>query len=139
MKLVVDTNVIISALVRGGLTRDFIIENFNHDLITPAYIFKEISKYKEYICKKANINSEQFYLLLCLLFRHIEIINPSYYLNYLDEAKELIGNIDKNDVPFLACALAFDCLVWSDDKHFKQQDKIKIYTTEDMIGFLEED
>ncbi len=133
MKLVADTNVIISALVKNGFTRNFIIKNFGCDLITPAYIFREISKYKEYICKKAGIDSEHFYLLLSLLFKNIEIINPSHYSDYMNEADNLIGYLHKSDVPFLAVALAFNSPIWSDDKHFKQQNRVKIYTTNDMV------
>ena len=44
-----------------------------------------------------------------------------------------IGNVDIDDVPFIATSLAFDnCPIWSDDKHFKGQDRIKIYSRDNF-------
>ena len=134
MKLVVDTNVVISALVKNGFLRDFIInKNSSFELITPAYIFSEINKYKDYICKKADINEKQFYFLLVTIFKYIQVINPIYYNSYLNEADKIIGHIHKTDVPFIAVALSLNCPVWSDDKHFKKQKRVKVLTTKDML------
>lgn len=56
----------------------------------------------------------------------------------MEEAEKLIGGIDKDDVPIIATSLAYrDCPIWSDDKHFKQQKKIKILKTEDIIEIIE--
>lgn len=42
--------------------------------------------------------------------------------------------MDKEDIPFVACALVFNCPIWSDDQHFQKQKKIKIYTTKEIIA-----
>jgi predicted nucleic acid-binding protein len=47
-------------------------------------------------------------------------------------AEDILGNIDITDSPFLALALALNCSIWSNDGHFKQQDKVVVYTTKDM-------
>jgi predicted nucleic acid-binding protein len=44
-----------------------------------------------------------------------------------------MGKIDKKDVPFIAAALALNCSIWSDDKHFKKQKEIKIFTTKEVM------
>ncbi len=43
-----------------------------------------------------------------------------------------MSKIDKNDVVFIAAALALNCPIWSDDKHFKKQKEIKIFTTKEI-------
>ena len=49
----------------------------------------------------------------------------------------MIKEIDKKDAPFIATSLAHNnCPIWSDDKHFKLQEKIKVYTTEELINLL---
>jgi len=132
MKLIIDTNVIISALIKKGFTRDFIFKKADSfEFITPAYIFGEINKYKQYIIEKSNINEKELYLLLDALFEYIKIINPIFYSDYLTKAKRLISHI--NDVPFLACAIALKIPIWSDDKHLQEQKIIKVLTTKDII------
>jgi predicted nucleic acid-binding protein len=130
MKLVIDTNIIISALIKDSLTRELIPDK-NLELITPAYTLTEITKYREEICKKSGTNDVEFNILILILFKKIKIIDPKIYDKYLNEGKELIKDI--LDIPFIACALAFNCPIWSDDKHFKKQNRIKIFITKDLI------
>jgi predicted nucleic acid-binding protein len=131
MRLVVDTNVLISALIRQGETRRILFD-FGFEFVTPAYSISEIRKYKDEICRKAGIDSVEFEHLLEILFRYIKIINPDFYSSYLEEAGGLIK--DSKDVSFLACALALQCGIWSNDKGFKEQDKIKIYSTQELFN-----
>jgi len=44
----------------------------------------------------------------------------------------ILRNIDITDSPFLALAMALVCSIWSNDGHFKQQDKVVVYTTKDL-------
>ncbi len=44
--------------------------------------------------------------------------------------------IDEKDTPFLALALQLNCPVWSNDKHFKQQNIAEVYTTEKISELL---
>jgi len=130
MRLVVDTNVLISALIRKGETRRILLD-FRFDFVTPAYTISEIRKYKDEICEKAGIDSVEFEYSLEILFRYVKIINPEFYSSYLEEASGLIK--DSKDVPFLACALAFQCGIWSNDRGFKEQNKIKTYNTQELF------
>ena len=133
MKIVIDTNVIISALLKDSVTRG-ILTDFRFIFLLPSFSLSEISKYKEEICKKAGITLQEFYELFERIMRNIQIINHDFYSAYIKEAEGLINDIE--DVSFLALALSSNCLIWSDDKHFKQQKRIKILTTKEMIEFL---
>ncbi|HID40035.1 MAG TPA: hypothetical protein EYP36_11045, partial [Calditrichaeota bacterium] len=42
------------------------------------------------------------------------------------------------DVQFIAAALATKSTIWSDDKHFKKQDEVKILTTKELIEMLKQ-
>ena len=44
-----------------------------------------------------------------------------------------MGHIDKKDTIFVAVALALNCSIWSDDRHFKKQKRIEIFTTKDIF------
>ena len=133
MKIVIDTNILISALLKEGLTRDFIlIKGLGFEFLTPAYTLREINKYKEEICSKAKLSEEDFFILLEKIMNYIKIINPLFYDAYLAEAANLIKHA--SDTPFLALSLALNCPIWSDDKHFKKQGRIKILTTKDILN-----
>ena len=72
MKIIIDTNIIISALIKDNLTRKLIL-NRKFEFLTPSFTLSEINKHKEEICKKAKINSKQFYILLEKLFHYVPI------------------------------------------------------------------
>lgn len=56
---------------------------------------------------------------------------------FMPDAKRLIGEIDPDDVPFIALALAIHNEgIWTEDEDFKKQNKIKIWKTEDIINLL---
>ena len=130
MKLVIDTNSIISALIKNGISRRIILSPFIH-FITPEYALQEIEKYSQLICKKAKISLGEFTIVLQLLFEQIEIIPHEEYSNSINEAKSLIDDVD--DVPFIALCLASQADgIWSDDAHFKTQRKVSIYRTREL-------
>jgi predicted nucleic acid-binding protein len=57
MELVLDTNIIISALIKKGITRKLLL-NKNYIFYTPEYTKNEISKYTSLILKKSNLTKE---------------------------------------------------------------------------------
>jgi len=132
MNIVTDTNIIISALIKEGFTRDFIV-NSKNNFIIPEFEIYEIYKYKSEIMKKARMSEIQFDTLLLRLLKYIRIVPADLIIHNEKESREIIGHIDNDDVQFIAAALTFKCPIWSDDKHFKKQDKIKILTTKDII------
>ena len=116
-----------SSLIKKGLTRSLIL-NKNFHFLTPSFTLTEIYKYNEYISKKAKISAREFYTALETLFRYIKIINLNRYKNKIQEANKLI-----DDVSYLALALKFNCPIWSNDKHFKIQNRVRVYTTKELV------
>lgn len=131
--LAIDTNILIAALIRDNTARK-ILTNPGINFIFPEYGLGEIYKYKEEIKEKANLNEREFDVLLLRTLKQIRLIPLDIIISYKDEADEIMKNIHKEDSVFVALALAFNCPIWSDDKHFKKQNKIKILTTKDMIN-----
>jgi len=129
--LVIDTNVFMSALIKKGLTRE-LLTNLKMNFLFPEYEFEELQKYKQLIKKKSGYNEKEFYIILLRLLKYVRIIPADVIIDFYKPAFEIIGNIDNKDVVFIATALAFNCGIWSDDKHFKMQNEIKVYTTNDV-------
>ena len=135
MNIVVDTNIIISAIIKDGVTREIIVNSGNNFLI-PEFELYEIYKYKEEIMQKAGLSKKEFNILLLRLLRYIRIIPTDLILDKKNEAENIIGHIDKDDVQFIATALVFNAIVWSDDEHFQRQKKIKALKTSDIINLF---
>lgn len=65
------------------------------------------------------------------------IVPNDVLLAYREDAFKIVKNIDKDDVLFIACALAYPgSIIWSNDKKLKQQPRIKVLNTEEMISYL---
>ena len=135
MKIVVDTNRVVAALVKDSTTRS-IMFNKNFDFITPDYTISEIHEHKDELKAKTNLYDEEFDILLALVFENIAIIPKSDYEVYLDECKNDISDAD--DIPVLAVAIATKAeAIWAHDPHFKEQKKVKVFTNIDMLKLSE--
>lgn len=133
MKLVVDTNIIISALIKESLTRSLIF-NPQFKLFLPDFSLQEIEKYCQEIQDKSGMSKTEFDLLLRLILSNFLIVKVERYEKYFEQAEKICK--DKKDVLFLALALSLKVPLWSNDKHLKKQDKVKIYSTGELKEFL---
>ncbi len=131
MKLVIDTNIIIAAMIKDSLTRR-IISTPQFHFITPDHSLQELSRYEKTIRKKAHLTHQEFDLVVSLLFEHITIVPKEEYTLCLDSATTLIEDI--NDVPFIALYLATKADgIWSDDTHFYTQKQVTVFRTKDFL------
>ncbi len=136
MKLVIDANVVISALIADSKTRELIV-TLEPDLLTPAFVHDEIENYRDLIVDKSGMKPARVAQFIDLLFRYIEVVSASEFYPAIESAKEAIGDTDPDDVLYLACAIACDAAIWSDDSDFDEQDLVERYTTSDVINSFE--
>lgn len=135
MNIVIDTNRFISALIRDGISRQ-LISNYHLNFLFPEFEFKEIFEHKEEIINKARLNEKEFNILNLRLLKYVKIIPADLIMDFADEAEQIIGNIDLDDVQFIATALTFNCPIWSDDKHFKKQNVVKVFNTSELLNLV---
>ncbi len=133
MKLVLDSNIIFSALIKKSTTRDIILSDI-FDLYAPEYIFSEITKHKELLLRKSKLDEGGLDSLLLLLQKHIHLSSKEIYDRKMALAEDILKDIDITDSPFLALALSLDCSIWSNDGHFRLQGKVEVYTTKDLTN-----
>ena len=135
MPIVLDSNILISAIIRDSITREIIISS-NNEFLLPEYSFLEIKKHEEDTLSKARLSKEEFIELMKKLLRYIKIVKTQSILPFQKKAEKIMENIDRDDILFVACALAFKCPIWSDDRHFKIQKTIKVYNTEELTTLM---
>ena len=132
MKLVIDANVVISALIADSKTRELIV-TLEPDLLTPAFVYDEIENYEALIVEKSGMEPDRVEQFTDLLFQYIEVIPADDFYPAIDTADEAIGDTDPDDVLYLACAIACDAAIWSDDSDFNEQDLVETYSTSDVV------
>ncbi len=136
MKIILDSNILFSALIKDSITRRLILE-YDSLFIFPEFIFEEIEKHKEELFKKAEMNKEDFNKILQLILTKVVMVPNEVLQTHKKEALEIIKDIDINDIIFIACALVYpNSIIWSDDKRLKTQTKIKVLNTKEIIEII---
>ena len=136
MIIVIDSNILFSALVKDSLTRKLIFE-LNEELVFPESIFEELRRNKPDLVKKSKLSEENFDEVLRVISKYIKIIPTEQFKIYREEAWELIKEHSPEDVMFIACALSFEnSILWSDDKKLKRQNKVKVFNTKEVMEIL---
>jgi len=136
MKIVVDANVLFSALIKNSKTRKLIL-NYEGFLLFPSFIFEEIEKHKKYLLKKSNMCEEDFNKLLDIILEKFFIVPSKMLLKHRNNALKIVKNIDINDVIYFACALSFpESVIWSNDKKLKEQSKINVFNTSEIADLF---
>ena len=136
MKFVVDTNVLFTFFWKKSFTRKLFL-NQDLELVSPEYSLEEIEKYSNEIIEKTGLSKKEFSSIRRELALMVEFIPLEEYSKYLKEALKIC--YDKNDIDFFALSLKLECPIWSNDKEFKKQNKIEIYSTKDILKKLIEE
>ena len=61
-------------------------------------------------------------------------ISISEYRDFLSDAKTI--SPDPDDIDLFALTLKLDCPIWAQEKAFKKQSQVKVFSTSDLISFL---
>lgn len=133
MRLIIDSNRIIAALIRDSTARDVIVKSAI-EFVAPEIVLREIYNHIPLISKKNGLSVEENTMVLAALLDYIQIANINIYIENIEEAKKLIEKYDMSDIPFAALALSIENDgIWTEDEHFMQQKKIKIWRTKELL------
>ncbi len=136
MRIVIDSNILFSALIKDSITRRTILE-YTNQFLFPSIIFEELEKYKDILLNKSGMDEKEFNELLYLIMNKVLIVPEESLEKYKDPAVEIVKDIDIKDVLFIACVLAYpNSILWSNDKKLKNQKTIKVLNTEEIIKIL---
>lgn len=137
MRLVLDTNILLSALISDSASRGPIFKG-QHQFYYPEEGLKEIERYEHLVLKKTSLNEGELDSLIRSLFSKIELVDLSHFSGCVSEANRIMAGIDPNDMVFLALAMSIpSCAIWSNDKHLKKQNLVRVYTKRDSEGLVD--
>ncbi|MFT4310755.1 MAG: PIN domain-containing protein [Candidatus Woesearchaeota archaeon] len=136
MIIVLDSNVLFSALIRDALTRRMILKS-DETFLFPEFIFEEFQHHKHELYKKSKMSTYDFEKLLELLLTKVHIVSTMLVKEFKDEAYSIVKDIDPDDTIFIACCLAYkNSVLWPDDKKLKNQKRVIVYTTTQIKSLL---
>ena len=120
-KLVVDTNVFFSLLLRRDTpARRRFFADASHSFYGPRFLFVELFKHKERIAKATDLSEEGVLECLHELLARIQFVEEgSIPIGTWMEARRLCRDMDLKDSPFVALTLHLDGLLWSADEELK--------------------
>jgi len=134
MQLIVDANIIIALLINPGKTADAF---FSDQLViyVPDFVFSELSQQKERIASRTQLSKEALENAYNIIFHHSTIIAKEKYVHLIADADNICP--DPNDVEYFAAALFLHCPIWSNDKRLKQQNKVTVLSTQEVLQLLD--
>lgn len=133
MEVVVDANVLFAGLIKMSTTAVLLFDP-SLRIYTAEFVLEEFTKYYDLIKKKTERTEEEFVTMLHMLHQIIFVIPEEEYEKYMDEAKKI--SPDVKDEMYFALALKLKCGLWSNDKRLKEQDKVKVYSTKEIIDIV---
>lgn len=133
MKLVADANILFAALIKDGFTVTVLFAD-TLELFTPEFIIEVFLKHEQFILKKTKRSKSDFLKNFHTLQQIITTVPKEEYLPYFPRAK--IISPDPNDVAYFALALTLDCPIWSNDKAQKEQEFVRVFSTQEVRGIL---
>ena len=135
MRIVIDTNMVIAALIKDSKARQIIMSK-KFDFVSPDFVLDEIYKYEGYICEKAGLSKDEFELLMTLVFEKISIVTVDEYKACKNEATAIMKE-DVKDVPYVSCYLALKCDgIWTNDPDY-QSKGIMVFSTLELLELME--
>ncbi len=136
MKLIVDTNRIIAALVKDSFSRR-LLRSDCFQFYTIAQVREEISKYEYELLPKARVSASSFRALLNTFLERVSFVDDARIQQFMPQARAVLDPIDPKDTPFLAAALAIGAGgIWSHDPHFTKQNLVNVFNTDDLLALL---
>ena len=127
-----DTNILISALLKEGVTRT-LLDGLKEQVLIPTYALQESVKHLPGLAERMRIPLEVLHELLILLAEEHPLIPQADIEPWLAKAREAMEGIDLDDAFLVAAALAADAAIWSDDNHVKRQTLVTTYTTAELL------
>lgn len=144
MKVVVDTNIVFSALMNADNSMGDILLNFQNDLdfFAPDLLNAELNRYSDKLIGASKLSEEQLAESRTRISEVITTISEDLIsTTSWKAAYALTKGIDENDTPFVALAIELNAFLWTGDRKLAQGlQKIKenlIISTSELTKMLE--
>jgi predicted nucleic acid-binding protein len=119
-KIIVDTNIIFSALLKRQSVFTALLLESEHKFYVPELVIIELFKHKDKILKLSQIPEEDLLRFYHVILRRINIYKEDLIqIDNLKQAYNLCFDIDVNDTIYIALTLELRGKLWTGDKKLK--------------------
>lgn len=144
MKIVVDTNIVFSAILnsRSKIGKILINSKDHFQFYTCDFLRTELLKHRSKLLELTKLESEELEELEFIVTEKISFINEALLpAKIIVISENLLADIDLNDTPFLALSKHLKAKLWTGDKKLSlglQRKKFKdIITTSQLSELLD--
>lgn len=130
IQIIVDANIVFAILIRPGKPLDLFFDS-RLSLVAPQLLFEELENNKEEIKEKSSLDDQDFDWLYAILKQNIDIIPEEEFVRFRKKADEVCP--DPKDIVYFALALYLSCPLWSNEKKLKEQGKVIVYATHELM------
>ncbi len=130
MLVVVDANVLCSALMAKGRTAELLFSG-HIEAIGPEMLFAEVESHREELRARSKLSTQDFDELLSKFKEALRIVPAEEFTEFLQEASELLYPHTK-DTEYVALALRFGCPLWSKKKLLKRIGRIEALDADEV-------
>jgi len=134
MLLVVDANILFSALIADGKTRELLFSD-RLELMVPEFLFTELEGHLEGIIEKSKLSKEEMDIVISIFKERFDIVPKEDFEHELNIANKVCP--DPDDTEYFALAIAEEAYLWSDEKRLKNQGELKVISTSELIALIE--
>ena len=135
MRLVVDANILVAALLKDSTTRELLLED-DLELFAPEGLLTELNNLLKNpkVRKRLPLSDTALSELSEAIFSRITFFPEASFLSFIKDSLELVSHIEY--APYISLALALKIPLWSNDSALKEQTKVKVITTPEIIKLL---
>lgn len=119
--VVVDTNVLFSALLGGSGRFAELLLGSEHRFCAGETLLVELFRHKEKIVSLSRLPEDDVVRLYSILMRRLELYREELIPpEHRAAAYELCREVDEADTPHVALALALNAVLWTGDRRLKE-------------------
>lgn len=145
MKIVVDTNIVFSAIsnTNSRIAQILICQNPKFQFYSCDYLQTEILRHRDKLLKLTQLTATELAELENLITQNTTFINEHLLpVELVEETKIQLQNIDPFDVAFVAMAKHLNAKLWTGDKKLynplKEQNFQNIISTPEMVVLMDD-
>ncbi len=118
MKVVVDTNIVFSCLLRSDSRVGEVLLHDPGQLVfyAPALLLEELKRHRARLKRVSKLTDNELDTAWRSIMSRVTVIDDAAVsLAHRDQARHLTAGVDEFDIPFVALALELDALLWTGD------------------------
>ena len=133
MRVVVDANVVVAALMADGTVRDVLLNTTKLDFFAPDYLKAEIARHEARIAARAQLDPASVAALLEDVGEAVEFVPRDAYGERAADGRRLANQAPAHgDEEYIALALWLEAPIWCLDNDLRRVRQLRVLSTSEV-------